>query len=245
MREDLKPYFDATVPFCLTPEKLSDRSRSHFVLTYVPKDIIALILEKNLSIINRSAVIYHDKDLKEDGSPKLPHCHVYIKFKDKKSIKQVREMFACEDEDGNAVSTLSQLVINDTLALQYLVHKNDQNKVQYDTSDVVTYNLEYDDYYSIDVAKCVKTEDNAATIVNEMLAGRSIMDLVHMFGKDFVYHINQYKTVVSMIKEERDLAVKYGHWALTKNLTIDTIDGEVVDMEKIKDKIQIKGSKLC
>lgn len=242
MREDLKPYFQSTVQFALTPEKLSERSRSHFVLTYVPKELIALTLEKNLSIINRSAIIYHDKDVKEDGSLKTPHSHVYIKFNDKKSIKQVRELFACKDEYGNDISTLSQVVKNDTLALQYLVHKNDPKKTQYDTADVVTFNLDYDDYYSIDVERCIKTEDNSATIVNEMLNGRSIMDLVHMFGKDFVYHINQYKKVVEMIKEERDLAVKYGHWALTKNLTIDTIDGEVVDMDKLKDEIQTKGA---
>lgn len=70
--------------------------------------------------------IYHDKDIKEDGTPKEPHWHINIILKEWQTIKGV-----CKLIEGNQNSLA--IPMNDKReAHEYLTHKNNPDKYQYD-----------------------------------------------------------------------------------------------------------------
>lgn len=81
----------------------------------------------------------HDKDLKEDGTPKKPHYHVVITYTQKHSIKQVLELV--EELHGVADEThnYTNLVVGDlTAMLRYLCHLDNADKAQYPIEEVRT-----------------------------------------------------------------------------------------------------------
>lgn len=83
------------------------------------------------------AYICHDKDVKEDGTPKKKHYHLILWFDREKSIH------ALSKELGIAQNRIDwKADIYGTL--QYLIHKNHPDKYQYDFNSVVT---NFDDLY--------------------------------------------------------------------------------------------------
>ena len=76
----------------------------------------------------------HDKDENPDGTPKKHHWHIIISFTNKKSYKQalyISEMLNAPEP--KKVASLQGSV-------QYLWHRNNPEKYQYDKSEVVAHN---------------------------------------------------------------------------------------------------------
>lgn len=77
----------------------------------------------------------HDKDINElSGEPKKPHWHVIISFSNKKSVKQVKAVSdLLNTPEPKKVGSLQGSV-------QYLWHRNNPEKYQYDKSEVIAHN---------------------------------------------------------------------------------------------------------
>lgn len=80
------------------------------------------------------AYILHDKD--ED---KKPHYHVLCFFRTQHSISAIKKLFNLENQS-------IQVIKNKVGAIQYLIHKNDLEKYQYDINDIAT-NFEISKYF--------------------------------------------------------------------------------------------------
>lgn len=104
-----------------------------YELILYQEDIDNGILENNIleNIKGRYAMVYHDKDIKEDGTPKKPHYHMILWFDREKSINQVSKMF---NFPINRIDWKADIYGT----IQYLIHKNDTNKYQYDASTIQT-----------------------------------------------------------------------------------------------------------
>lgn len=77
----------------------------------------------------------HDKDVNEsDNSPKKPHWHIVMTFDNKKSFNQVKEL------TDKLNSPIPKIVRDLKNMVQYLWHRNNPEKYQYDKSEVVAYN---------------------------------------------------------------------------------------------------------
>lgn len=77
----------------------------------------------------------HDKDVNElTGEPKKPHWHIIISFSNKKSYKQAKVI----SELLNAPEP--QRVVSLQGSVQYLWHRNNPEKYQYNKSEVVAHN---------------------------------------------------------------------------------------------------------
>lgn len=78
------------------------------------------------------AYILHDKDVTEDGKPKNPHYHVYLKFKDSRQVKYISQWF------GLAENFVRRIGNGERNALSYLCHHTDtaREKYQYDPCEV-------------------------------------------------------------------------------------------------------------
>lgn len=102
---------------------------------------------KQLPYIDQYALVTHDKDTKEDGSPVTPHVHLVLCFTQRvritqiaKELSQKPQYFETMTKRGNDIET------SRNNAFAYLVHQTSQakqqGKYQYDPSEV-TANFDY------------------------------------------------------------------------------------------------------
>lgn len=73
--------------------------------------------------------ILHDRDIKEDNTLKKEHYHVILRFNNQKSISTLVKKLNVEDNCFYIIKSL-------TGQLRYLIHYDDDDKFQYDVSDV-------------------------------------------------------------------------------------------------------------
>lgn len=107
------------------------RSRKWFLTIHKDDEalntITSLINEKEPKI----ALICHNKDINEDGSDKLIHWHVVLEYENARTFLSMKKTFRdCHIEQPN----------NFDATMQYLTHKNDPNKAQYEYDDIITNN---------------------------------------------------------------------------------------------------------
>ena len=76
----------------------------------------------------------HDKDKKEDGTPKKPHWHVQLIYDSVKTVDQVKE--DCSKFGGVGVEVIRSKVVY----ARYLCHLDNPEKAQYLISEVMQFN---------------------------------------------------------------------------------------------------------
>lgn len=87
------------------------------------------------------AFIIHDLDVNDDGEPKRVHIHAYVECKQcKRIMTQLNSLAGALGFDTLAISAQSASN-NPAGFFQYLIHKNNPEKHQYQASDIVS-NLE-------------------------------------------------------------------------------------------------------
>lgn len=102
---------------------------------------------KQLPYIDQYALIVHNKDTKEDGSPVTSHIHLVLCFNQRvrvtqiaKALKQKSQYFEIMTKRGKNIET------SKNNAMAYLVHQTEQarqqGKCQYNPSDVIA-NFDY------------------------------------------------------------------------------------------------------
>lgn len=179
---------------------LNERGRNHFAITYVPKQELDLLLQKNLSLIKRYAYIYHDRDFNLDGSPKEPHYHLWVAFNDKKSIKQFIEMFSCVLPNGDKPNTLDEICENNIRSQRYMLHLDNSDKAQYDISEIVYYNIDIEQI--LDCGKYgISWEVDA---LGMLVSGVDKFEIAKKYGRDFIYHYLQFRALALDILFDRN-----------------------------------------
>lgn len=106
------------------------RSRKFRLLLYPdnPAHVAAIDLLKSYP---KFAIILHDKDKLEDGTPKKLHWHVSVWFNNAKWSAALAKELGIEHR-------FIQPSNNSTHDLRYLVHADDPDKYQYDKDEIVT-----------------------------------------------------------------------------------------------------------
>lgn len=88
-------------------------------------------LEKIIKSDNyQYAMIEHNFDKEENGKPKKSHIHLILKFDNARSIESVAV------EVGVHINYIQKA--NFVAYTQYLIHKNDKDKYQYNEKDIYT-----------------------------------------------------------------------------------------------------------
>lgn len=184
-----------------------------FLLSYLSKQDIQDILDNKANQIQQYAYILHDKDIflddKIDSDTgliiahkcdlKKEHCHIYLKLYHSRDINEVCRWFS-KNSNGEKVNCLREKVRSRVGVLNYLTHKNYPDKYQYSDSDVVSYGLSLDDN---DLGV-----DDTYNILIDYINGKSIKELVRIYGAKFLYHYNSYKLIKSDIELEESLALQ-------------------------------------
>ena len=121
---------------------MATTSRTFEVMQYMEymtcsyDDIVSKLQSGDIEHLTKWAIVLHDSDLKDDGSPKPLHFHCVLVFSQPKTFKTVADLFGVEIQYVNKIKTTTKA------ALMYLCHKNDKTKFQY-TADKVTASFDY------------------------------------------------------------------------------------------------------
>lgn len=111
-----------------------------FIRTYCTKKQIEDILEMD-DRIEWWRGITHDKDTKEDGTPKERHEHIIIKYKERIKGSTVYNLFKGEkDEKGKEINSEIQVCNSKSGSYKYLTHNTEkakrEGKYLYDEEDI-------------------------------------------------------------------------------------------------------------
>lgn len=172
----------------------SDKFRCWSCITYLSSYQLQRRLDSMLSFTSLLyyAYIYHDKDTDDEGNLLEPHIHLCLYFR--YPVRCVRDYLI--DFHNNAGNAFCEPLNNRySMVYEYFIHHNNPEKYQYDFSSVVSNDI---DFWDNDFSGT--SNDVSVSIVEDMLRGVPYIDLVRTYGKSFVYHYNNYRSVVEEIK---------------------------------------------
>lgn len=135
----------------------------------------------------------HDKDIKENGEFKKPHCHIMLMYDSPVSPNIAQSDFA----NIGALSAHIEILKSKQGYARYLCHLDDKNKAQYDTEEVIA--LAGANYHDT-----IYLEEDRVTILAEIL--RFVDDNQIINYTDFIrYCLNNNTTWLAFIS--RNVAV--------------------------------------
>ena len=166
------------------------RSRNFCLITYLTEPALVSCLNNHIQSIRAFEYIYHDKDLKEDGTPKEPHFHLNLILYSARKLSDVRRWFAGgNDLNGLPANTLGQICMDIGSSHDYLTHKEYPDKFQYNSDDIVSSDL------ALFERKSEFSDDVSWMALNDMLEGVPLQDIAKRYGRDFIYHYGHIKQV--------------------------------------------------
>lgn len=160
------------------------RTRFFSIVTYIQDTdrVLSMVLSKRTSI-RSYAVIKHDHDEADT------HHHIVVRTHCTWTAPAVNKWFK-DIETGQ--NTFTELVYDRSSIIDYLTHENDPDKYHYDKDAVIDGGID-------DILPKGETADDTAEIVEKLLQGVSLRELVKLYGKDFVYHYSSYKAIIEDI----------------------------------------------
>lgn len=163
------------------------RSRKFALVSYIKDtgEVLSLLMKHQTSI-RAFALIKHDKDEADE------HHHIVIRTHCAWTCPQVAKWFK---DNAEAQNTFAQFVIDDTGIIEYLTHENEQDGYHYDKADIIDGGL-------ADLIPKEDQKDESADIVADMVEGVSIRVMVKRYGREFIYHYQQYVLISEAIKQE-------------------------------------------
>lgn len=174
------------------------RGRNWSIVSYLENEDTILDIIRNCKNIRDYAFIYHNKDITTEGNIKPFHYHIALILRNARTREQVEKLFIGEDKDGRKINCLAEKTIDNKAIIQYFTHKNHPEKFQYDESLIISSDLKA-------FTERQTNEDNTFSIVEDMLSGLKLRELVARYGRDFLYHYTQIKTLVGDIVQEEKI----------------------------------------
>lgn len=153
---------------------MSKQFRWFSLVTYnsIERDV-EIIQSKGVQV-RSYALIRHDKDGGE------PHNHVLIRTVNSKTLKNIKSWHTI---DGQNV--LIESIKDKESMYDYLTHKNDKDKHQYEDSEIIDGGL------LEDIQK--NNLDSTYDILEMLIEGKSLKEIARIYGRDFVYNYHNYR----------------------------------------------------
>ena len=178
------------------------RGRKFSCITYLTEIQLQSRLADHKDQIRVYAYAYHDKDVREDGTIKEPHCHIVFVTYSAHSLSAVRRWFKGVDASGKDITTTAQICSDVYSMYDYLTHSTSEaiagGKYRYDNSIIVT--NDKDGYFQ---ASQSSDYDNLTLAAEMILQGRYLRDVMRVFGRDFIIHYSSIEKLVFRILEQR------------------------------------------
>ena len=142
-------------------------------------------LQPLLNFATYYAYILHDKDLCKNN-----HYHILLYFKREISWKQLNDFIDCYVASNQ--NTFKKPIKNKKGAFDYLTHKNNTDKYQYNESDIISNKISH---FSM-----IKEEKNIIELIDDIINGLSYRELIKKWGRDFVINEEKYRNCAYRLK---------------------------------------------
>lgn len=116
----------------------------------IPKSVDRIIEDIKSELV-QYCYIRHDKDVDEDNVQKKVHYHIYLRFKGRKTLRLVANMFGIEEG-------LIQQCQFYKGSVRYFVHYDDLDKYQYSMLDLKSYNINIGEIFNDEIFEKDKRE---------------------------------------------------------------------------------------
>ena len=149
-------------------------------------------VKDNNSVVSEYAYILHDRDLKDDGSPKEPHYHFLFVLRRSRRLADIQ---SCMNKtlDGNVLLQSCHSVSG---SYGYLTHENEDSKVHYDESSIVSSADSL--YWKSDTSSndFDKPSDTILSAYLDLLNSMPLTECAKKYGRDFIIHYNHIKSLL-------------------------------------------------
>ncbi len=183
---------------------MASRVRFFSLISYLSESEFLSILEDNTRIRNY-IYIYHNKDNCE------PHYHICLNTFNAHTVTAVCKWFKIND-----VNTFSEEIHSSNI-FGYLTHSlpKYKDKYQYSETELRSNDIEF-------WRRFCPTADVAQLIIADLLEGKSLREMLSLYGREFVINYNKYRYFASLVSSE-----------LCSETFVSTRSGDVVTAEQV------------
>ena len=172
-------------------QKLEERQRQWCLVTYNPPESFLKYCEKDN--ITGGFYIYHDKDNNE------PHYHVYLESPNGIRLRTIQKAFGTQNTTGEKLKRAKAYKL-------YILHKTDKDQ----KDGKHEYNEEEIHYFGQEVLQEEIQQSKTMQIIDDILSGISLRELIRKHGAMIVWHWTQYRDCAELIaKQEAGLCLSY------------------------------------
>ncbi len=202
---------EEVVPICTEKR----RTRKFCLTTYIDRDAVLKFLEGS-EWVSHWAVCTHDKDVTDDGQPKITHTHIVLYTYEGKTPTAVQKLFDRFSVDcygfDNKQNTMVMPCIDIVAQYRYLLHLDDPKKHRYFDSERITENDAYWRKLERTAGLNDAADNKALQIFNDMLNGVSTHELIVRYGGNFLYHIQHFERAKQKHEMEMDAIMNGGKY---------------------------------
>lgn len=149
-------------------------------------------VKDNNSVVSEYAYILHDRDVKDDGTLKESHLHFLLVLNRSRRLADIQS-FMKKTLQGNVMLQPCRSVSD---SYGYLTHDNDDSKVHYDESSIVS--SADSSYWKADTSlnDSDKSCDTIMSAYFELLNSIPLTECAKKYGRDFIIHYNHIKSLL-------------------------------------------------
>lgn len=193
--------------------------------TYATEESLRRVITEKSDYIRYAECAYHDKDVNDDGKPKIPHRHVNLWLYEPREEKDVRNWFKrCQDTTGAVCNTLSNETYSAGAAHDYLTHSGSSDgeagKYQYDkriikvlcgdTSTYITSKTQTElrrEKAAEQEARANAKADDIEQELEDIINGEPLRYMARRYGRDYIKNRKAYHEFASqmILQESGDL----------------------------------------
>ena len=149
-------------------------------------------VKDNTSVVDEYAYILHDRDVKEDGTAKEPHCHFLFALRRSRRLSDIHSCMK-KTLQGNVMLQPCRSVSD---SYGYLTHENDDNKAQYEETSIVS-SADKSYWKPFDTSSDSDTScDIIMSAYLDLLNSMPLPDCAKKYGRDFIIHYNHIKSLL-------------------------------------------------
>lgn len=176
--------------------KTLSKTRTICSVTYgTEEDIKKLIEYEKKFNLQAVAYILHDKEESEK------HYHIIWRFENPRIENCIKKDYEYIGVKQNCFPNKCKSIYK---AYRYLTHEDEKNKPKYEEKEIKGVNIEYIKQLAQESAPKEQKEDSAMQIIDDIIDGISIRDMVTKYGRDFVINIGKYEYVAQLINHEEN-----------------------------------------
>ena len=144
------------------------------------------------SVVSEYAYILHDRDVKDDGLQKEPHYHFLFVLHRSRRLADIQSCMK-KTMQGNV---MLQPCYSVPASYGYLSHENEDSKVHYDESTIVS--SADSSYWKADTPSnnFDKSSDTILSSYLDLLNSMPLVDCAKKYGRDFIIHYYHIKSLL-------------------------------------------------